>query len=83
MPGGDKTGPDGQGPMTGRKMGYCAGYSNIHPGMNNGTNGCKKRKHTGNYNTEYGRGSCIEHARDSGNRRCTGKGKFNLRRRIH
>ena len=27
MPGGDGTGPRGQGPMTGRGMGYCAGYS--------------------------------------------------------
>jgi hypothetical protein len=26
MPGGDGTGPMGQGPMTGRRMGYCAGY---------------------------------------------------------
>ncbi len=26
MPGGNKTGPDGQGPMTGRGLGYCAGY---------------------------------------------------------
>lgn len=25
MPGGDKRGPMGQGPMTGRAMGYCAG----------------------------------------------------------
>lgn len=34
MPRGDKTGPDGQGPMTGRGFGYCAGYSS--PGcMNN------------------------------------------------
>lgn len=24
MPGGDGTGPSGQGPMTGRKLGYCA-----------------------------------------------------------
>lgn len=24
MPGGDGTGPQGQGPMTGRKLGYCA-----------------------------------------------------------
>ncbi len=23
MPAGDRTGPDGQGPMTGRRMGYC------------------------------------------------------------
>lgn len=26
MPGGDKTGPMGMGPMTGRGMGCCAGY---------------------------------------------------------
>jgi hypothetical protein len=26
MPRGDRTGPFGQGPMTGRAMGYCAGY---------------------------------------------------------
>ena len=27
MPGGDGTGPSGLGPMTGRRAGYCAGYS--------------------------------------------------------
>ena len=27
MPGGDRTGPLGMGPMTGRGAGYCAGYS--------------------------------------------------------
>ncbi len=27
MPGGDGTGPDGMGPMTGRGTGYCPGYS--------------------------------------------------------
>ena len=26
MPGGDRTGPMGMGPMTGRAAGYCAGY---------------------------------------------------------
>jgi len=26
MPGGDRTGPTGMGPMTGRRAGYCAGY---------------------------------------------------------
>ena len=35
MPRGDKTGPNGQGMMTGRKMGYCAGF-NV-PGFMNGT----------------------------------------------
>ena len=27
MPGGDRTGPVGRGPMTGRAAGFCAGYS--------------------------------------------------------
>ena len=27
MPGGDRTGPAGMGPMTGRSAGFCAGYS--------------------------------------------------------
>lgn len=30
MPGGDRTGPMGMGPMTGRRAGICAGYS--YPG---------------------------------------------------
>jgi len=33
MPGGDRTGPAGMGPMTGRAAGYCAGYS--APGYTN------------------------------------------------
>ena len=27
MPGGDRTGPVGRGPMTGRALGYCAGFT--------------------------------------------------------
>ncbi len=27
MPGGDGTGPNGEGPMTGRGMGFCAGFN--------------------------------------------------------
>jgi hypothetical protein len=34
MPRGDKTGPNGMGPMTGRGLGYCAGYST--PGYTKG-----------------------------------------------
>ncbi len=34
MPGGDGTGPGGLGPMTGRGLGYCAGYSS--PGYTKG-----------------------------------------------
>ena len=36
MPRGDRTGPLGQGPMTGRRMGYCAGYNT--PGFANPLN---------------------------------------------
>lgn len=37
MPGGDQTGPRGQGAMTGRGMGFCAGY-NVPGYMNPGYN---------------------------------------------
>ena len=41
MPGGDRTGPAGMGPMTGRAAGYCAGYP--VPGyMNPGTRSQKR-----------------------------------------
>ena len=33
MPGGDRTGPRGLGPMTGRGAGYCGGYE--RPGFTN------------------------------------------------
>ena len=41
MPGGDRTGPLGQGPMTGRALGYCTGYpdpgfANFGPGYGRG-----------------------------------------------
>lgn len=39
MPGGDRTGPLGQGPMTGRAMGLCAGYDGpgyLNPGYGGG-----------------------------------------------
>ncbi len=41
MPGGDKTGPSGLGPMTGRQAGYCidsstAGYANPRQGIGAG-----------------------------------------------
>jgi len=39
MPGGDRTGPAGMGPMTGRGMGYCAGYpvpGFMNPGFGRG-----------------------------------------------
>ena len=39
MPGGDRTGPMGMGPMTGRAAGYCAGYATpgyVNPGGGGG-----------------------------------------------
>ena len=39
MPGGDGTGPAGQGPMTGRRRGYCAGFNMpgfMNPGFGRG-----------------------------------------------
>ncbi len=37
MPGGDKTGPQGKGPLTGKRMGFCTGNkqtdSDDRPGM--------------------------------------------------
>jgi len=39
MPGGDRTGPRGMGPMTGRAAGYCAGYGTpgyMNPGYGRG-----------------------------------------------
>ena len=41
MPRGDKTGPQGAGPMTGRAAGYCAGYA--APGHMNPTGGYGRR----------------------------------------
>ncbi|MBI9071195.1 MAG: DUF5320 domain-containing protein [Melioribacteraceae bacterium] len=36
MPSGDRTGPIGNGPMTGRKMGFCTGTNNIGLGNRRG-----------------------------------------------
>ena len=42
MPGGDRTGPSGLGPMTGRAAGYCAGYpvpGYVNPALGRGFGG--------------------------------------------
>lgn len=36
MPGGYRTGPSGQGPLTGRRMGYCAGEDRLGDMYNSG-----------------------------------------------
>ena len=45
MPRGDRTGPEGRGPMTGRGMGYCAG--NNVPGCQNPCFGRGMRRGSG------------------------------------
>ena len=66
MPRGDRTGPSGEGPTTGRGMGYCTG--NDHPGyMTQGTNwerGYGRRFRGG---PGYGRGPGFGFGRGYGN----------------
>lgn len=52
MPGGDRTGPGGLGPRTGRGLGYCAGFST--PGYTRG--GGLGRGWGRGYGRGYGRG---------------------------
>jgi len=51
MPRGDGTGPNGMGPMTGRRAGYCAGY-----GVPGYMNDVPVRGRGFGYGWEYGRG---------------------------
>ena len=51
MPGGDRTGPYGEGPMTGRRAGYCAGY-----GVPGYMNDVPVRGRGFGYGRGYGRG---------------------------
>jgi len=53
MPRGDRTGPDGAGPMTGRGAGYCASYS--VPGYTNPVGGYGRGRGRG-FGRGYGRG---------------------------
>ncbi len=58
MPRGDKTGPNGQGPMTGRRFGYCSG--NDRPGFMQGGEGFRGggrfRAFGGGFGRGFGRG---------------------------
>jgi len=53
MPGGDRTGPLGEGPMTGRQLGYGAGYNS--PGFTKGPGGGLGRGFFGR-GSRFGRG---------------------------
>lgn len=52
MPRGDKTGPTGKGPMTGRGLGYCSG-SNM-PGFKNVGNAANTSQYGTLYSNRYG-----------------------------
>lgn len=54
MPGGDRTGPAGMGPMTGRAAGFCAGYG--VPGYTNPVGGRGFRGRGGAWGRGGGRG---------------------------
>jgi hypothetical protein len=62
MPGGDRTGPNGAGAMTGRAAGYCAG--NAVPGYANPTRGYGRRGGGRGYGRGWGR--------------CYGRGWYNV-----
>jgi hypothetical protein len=52
MPRGDRTGPWGYGPMTGRGVGFCAGYPHpgyMHPGPGFGYGGGFRRRYRAYY----------------------------------
>jgi len=62
MPGGDRTGPAGMGPMTGRAAGYCAGYGipgfmNPIPGRGYGYGGWGRGGGYGHRNWYYATGA--------------------------
>ena len=55
MPRGDRTGPSGLGPMSGRGAGFCAGsgmpgFANGAPGRGSGWSSCMRRGSRGNRN---------------------------------
>ncbi len=55
MPGGDRTGPMGQGPFTGRGSGYCRGFNS--PGFTKGYEKGRGRESGRDYPFSYERGS--------------------------
>jgi hypothetical protein len=67
MPAGNKMGPEGVGPMTGRKVGYCAGYT--QPGFRSAGFGYGRMSMIGRgrfHYDPYGRGSFFGHPWEKG-----------------
>lgn len=54
MPGGDRTGPMGNGPMTGRCMGYCASDENISIPYGYGRGLGRKNRYSGRWGGGFG-----------------------------
>jgi len=65
MPGGNKTGPFGEGPKTGRGLGYCSGFN--WPGFHNSNE---------NIGNGFGRGWGNRWGRSNKNRYRQGYGRF-------
>jgi hypothetical protein len=63
MPRGDRTGPEGEGPLTGRGVGYCAGYPT--PGHANAMPGYRR---AGRRAARWGRGARGRLSRGPGRR---------------
>lgn len=64
MPGGDRTGPMGQGPGTGRAFGYCEGFDS--PGFKKGVGGGMGRGFGHGRGMGMGRGRGFGHGRGFG-----------------
>ncbi|MCF8309247.1 MAG: DUF5320 domain-containing protein [Bacteroidales bacterium] len=56
MPGFDRTGPEGRGPMTGRKLGKCTGHNEKENGNREGVRGLGLANRWGQQRNPRGRG---------------------------
>ena len=71
MPGGDNSGPEGRGPMSGRGLGYCAGYGEPGwtadaPGMGRGRGYGRGRGFGRGWGRGFGRGRAHGYGRGYG-----------------
>jgi len=57
MPRGNQTGPEGLGPMTGRRMGTCAGNEQVESNFNFGFRGGFRGRRNARFNTFRNRGN--------------------------
>lgn len=71
MPSGDRTGPSGTGPGTGRAMGYCYGFDS--PGYTRGPGRGMGRGSWSGYGRGMGRGRCFMAGRGHGFMRGSGR----------